>query len=48
LARAAGASVVEINPEPTPITASADFSLRGRAGAVLPALVSAAWPDAPD
>lgn len=36
-----GAVVVEINPEPTPLTPKATFSLRGRAGEVLPALVEA-------
>jgi NAD-dependent deacetylase len=32
----AGADVVEINPEPTPLTPHAAFSFRGRAGDVLP------------
>jgi len=45
-ARAAGACVIEINPATTPLTARADFALRGRAGDVLPALVHAAWPAA--
>jgi NAD-dependent deacetylase len=44
-ARAAGACVIEVNPGTTPLTASADYALRGPAGAVLPALVRAAWPD---
>jgi NAD-dependent deacetylase len=44
-ARAAGACVVEVNPEATPLSARADYLLRGRAGAVLPALVAAAWPE---
>ena len=43
-AQAAGACVVEINPQDTPLTAYADFSLRGRAGELLPALARAAWP----
>ena len=38
-----GATVVEINPEATPLSASAGFSLRGRAGEVLPRLVGAAF-----
>ena len=38
-----GAIVVEVNPEPTPLSASADFSLRGRAGEVLPRLLRAAF-----
>lgn len=36
----AGATVVEINPEPTPLTAKADFVLAGAAGKVLPELLS--------
>lgn len=32
----AGATVIEINPEPTPITSSVDFSFRGKAGDILP------------
>jgi hypothetical protein len=35
--------IVEINAEPTALTAKADFSLLGKAGQILPALVSAAW-----
>ena len=42
-ARAAGACVVEVNVDATPLTPRADHSLRGAAGAVLPALVRAAW-----
>jgi NAD-dependent deacetylase len=37
------ALVVEINPEPTPLTDSVPFSLRGVAGIVLPALFDAVW-----
>jgi len=44
-AHAAGACVIEVNPDTTPLTARADFALRGRAGAILPSLVRAAWPD---
>lgn len=40
LARSAGAYVVEINPEPTPLAAEADEWLAGPAGRVLPALLS--------
>jgi NAD-dependent deacetylase len=36
---AAGAFVIEVNPEPTPLTAIADLSLRGTAASLLPALV---------
>jgi NAD-dependent deacetylase len=35
----AGATVVEINPEPTPLTAKAHFVLGGPAGVILPGLV---------
>ncbi len=41
LAQLSGATVVEINPEATPLSAIADFALRGAAGIVLPALVAA-------
>ncbi len=34
-----GALLLEVNPQPTPLTAHADCSLRGTAAAVLPALV---------
>ncbi len=36
-----GAFVVEINPQPTALSASVDAALRGPAGAILPALVTA-------
>ncbi len=45
-ARAGGATIVEINPNATPLSDSADYVLRGPAGTILPALVDAAWPDA--
>lgn len=32
----AGAKIVEINPDPTPLTSYSDFSFRGKAGEVLP------------
>ncbi len=38
-----GAVVVEINLEPTPLTAKADFFLQGKSGEILPALVQAVW-----
>lgn len=38
-----GATVVEVNKDPTPLTGAATFSLRGAAGAILPALLDAAW-----
>jgi NAD-dependent deacetylase len=43
-ARRGGANVIEINPSETALTAGADYSLRGPAGAVLPALLAAAFP----
>ena len=39
LARVRGASVIEINPNPTPLSHLATWSLRGKAGELLPALV---------
>lgn len=39
-ARARGAFVIEVNPEETPISDTADCSLRGRSGEILPALVA--------
>jgi len=36
LAAEAGAKIVEINPDPTPLTPYADFSFRGKAGEILP------------
>jgi NAD-dependent deacetylase len=46
-AKAAGARLVEVNTEATPLSEVADDVLRARAGIALPALVAAAWPDAP-
>ena len=43
-AKSAGATIVEINPNPTPLSDTADYVLRAPAGAALPALVAAAWP----
>jgi NAD-dependent deacetylase len=43
LARTSGAALVEINAESTPLTLVVDFSLLGRSGEILPALVQAAW-----
>jgi len=39
VARAEGALVIEVNPEPTPLTPLAQVSLRGTAAAVVPALL---------
>jgi NAD-dependent deacetylase len=42
LARRSGAFVIEVNPEPTPLTPLAQVSLRGKAAELLPALEEAA------
>ena len=39
----AGATVVEINPQPTPLSPQVTFSLNGPAGAVLPELAARVW-----
>jgi NAD-dependent deacetylase len=39
VARAAGAFVIEVNPEATPLTPLADVSLRGTAATLVPAIV---------
>ena len=39
LAADKGASVVEINIEPTPATSIADFSLIGKSGEILPTII---------
>ncbi|MBL6276572.1 NAD-dependent deacylase [Micromonospora fiedleri] len=38
-----GATVIQVNPEPTPLDQVSDINLRGPAARVLPALVDAAW-----
>jgi len=45
-AKAAGATLVEVNPHATPLTPLADFVLRAKSGVALPALVASAWPGA--
>lgn len=40
-ARSDGSVVVEINAEPTPLTAKVDFLFHGKSGEILPALVNA-------
>ncbi|MCP5425012.1 MAG: NAD-dependent deacylase [Gammaproteobacteria bacterium] len=47
LALRSGATVVEINPQPTPLSQHAHFVLQGAAGEILPALLSQAFPDEP-
>jgi NAD-dependent deacetylase len=44
LALGRGAKVIEINPQPTPLSASASIVLRGPAARVLPELMRTAWP----
>jgi NAD-dependent deacetylase len=44
LAAASGATVVQVNPQATPLDPVADFNLRGSAATILPALARAAWP----
>ncbi len=39
----AGATVIEINPQPTPISAQMTFSLNGAAGTLLPVLLTETW-----
>ena len=39
----AGATVIEINPNKTPITDLLHYSLQGQSGEILPQLVQAAW-----
>jgi len=41
-ARAHGATIIEINREPTPLTDLADLSLMGKSGEILPSLVDEA------
>ena len=41
IAKENGAIIVEVNPNPTPLTASADFAFQFSAGQFLPALVAA-------
>jgi NAD-dependent SIR2 family protein deacetylase/ADP-ribosylglycohydrolase/protein-tyrosine phosphatase len=41
IAKQAGAVIIEINPEETPLSAQADYSIRGKAGEILPLLFAA-------
>jgi NAD-dependent deacetylase len=45
MAKRAGALLVEVNPEPTPLTPDVDVFLQGPAGAVLPAVFECALRD---
>jgi NAD-dependent deacetylase len=42
-AAASGAIVVEVNPQPTPLSPYVDFRLEGLSGVILPALLAAIW-----
>lgn len=42
-ARNRGATLIEINAEPTPLTPKADYFFQGKAGEILPELVKAVW-----
>ena len=39
-----GAILLEVNPDPTPLTPKADYFLRGKSGELLPELLRAVWP----
>lgn len=41
----AGATLIEVNPERTPLSRHCQFQIRGPAGSALPAILSAAWPE---
>jgi NAD-dependent deacetylase len=43
MALESGATVVEINPNATPLTETATFSLVGPSGVILPQLLGAVW-----
>ncbi|HRF44717.1 MAG TPA: NAD-dependent deacylase [Candidatus Competibacteraceae bacterium] len=43
IALKSGAAVVEINPQPTPLSPHATFSLNGASGIILPALAAQTW-----
>ncbi|MBK8985061.1 MAG: NAD-dependent deacylase [Chloroflexi bacterium] len=40
-----GATIIEINPQPTPLSPYATFVLTGLSGEILPQLVQATWPE---
>jgi NAD-dependent deacetylase len=47
IAAGSGATVIQVNPEPTPLDRISAVNLRGTAAQVLPALVAGAWGGAP-
>ena len=42
-ARDRGATVIEINAEPTPLTSKVNYAFHGKSGEILPELVKAVW-----
>ena len=44
-AKDSGAIVIEINKDPTPLTPLADYSFLGKAGEILPEMVTNVWPE---
>ncbi len=38
-----GAALIELNPDPTPLTPKVDYFLQGKSGELLPELVQAVW-----
>jgi NAD-dependent deacetylase len=45
MAKANGATLIEVNPHATPLTGEADIVLQGPAGQLLPQVLRLAWPD---
>ena len=43
IAKESGAILVEVNPQPTPLTSVADYVLRGPSGTILPDLINSTW-----
>jgi NAD-dependent deacetylase len=43
VAKQAGAVLVEVNTEETPLTPSVDYYFKGKSGEILPKLVKAIW-----
>jgi NAD-dependent deacetylase len=43
IARKAGATTIQVNPNPTELDGEVTFNLRGAAGVVLPALIQQTW-----
>ncbi len=43
IAASSGATVIQVNPQPTPLDQTATINLHGTATQILPTLVAAAW-----